>query len=116
MFGQKSALLGHAASMTHRSKPTTSTSAEPATVFAGQRRAYDAVCALVGGFTEHADALRAWRVRPPAGLLLYGPPGTGKTHVVRAAAAAFGLPLLVLQGSGGGGGADELCACLLYTS
>ena len=90
-------------------------SAEPATVFAGQRRAYDAVCALVGGFTEHADALKAWRVRPPAGLLLYGPPGTGKTHVVRAAAAAFGLPLLVLQGSGGGGGADELCARLRTT-
>ena len=92
-----------------------SAEAAPPTVFAGQRRAYDAVCALVGGFTEHADALRAWRVRPPAGLLLYGPPGTGKTHVVRAAAAAFGLPLLVLQGSGGGGGADELCARLRTT-
>ena len=49
------------------------------------------------------------------GLLLYGPPGTGKTHVVRAAAATFGLPLLVLQGSGGGGGADELCARLRTT-
>lgn len=84
-------------------------------VFAGQRRAYDAVCALVGGFTEHADALKAWRMRPPAGLLLYGPPGTGKTHVVRTAAAAFGLPLLVLQGSGGGGGADELCERLRTT-
>ena len=80
-------------------------------VFAGQRRAYDAVCALVGGFTEHADVLKAWRVRPPAGLLLYGPPGTGKTHVVRAAAAAFALPLLVLQGSSGASG-DELCARL----
>ena len=87
-------------------------SSPPITVFAGQRHAYEALSSMVRSFTTHGAELRAWHVRPPAGLLLYGPPGTGKTHVVRAVASAFALPLLVLQGDGGGSSGGGLCARL----
>lgn len=66
-------------------------------VFSGQLRAYQAVSRLLSAATTHAHQLHHARIRPPSGLLLYGPPGTGKTHVVRAAAEAHGLPLVVLQ-------------------
>ena len=87
-------------------------SSPPIAVFAGQRHAYEALSSMVRGFTTHGAELRSWHVRPPAGLLLYGPPGTGKTHVVRAVASTFELPLLVLQGDRGGSSGGGLCARL----
>ena len=73
-------------------------------VFPTQRRAFDALCDLLrASMAPQAEALRAWGVRPPSGLLLSGPPGTGKTHVVRCAARAYGAPLVAFSGAADGG-------------
>ena len=37
-------------------------------------------------------------VQPPRGVLLHGPPGTGKSTMARAAAAAAGAALFVING------------------
>ncbi|KAL1526118.1 hypothetical protein AB1Y20_014847 [Prymnesium parvum] len=77
--------------------PSPPLAAPAAHIFPSQRRAYAAVCRLLRAATLHAERLRGASIRAPSGLLLYGPPGTGKTHVVRAAAAAGGLPLVALR-------------------
>ena len=73
-------------------------------IFPAQRRAYDALCALLrASAPPQADLLRQWSVRPPSGLLLSGPPGTGKTHVVRTVATRFNVPLVAFSGAADGG-------------
>lgn len=47
---------------------------------------------------QSPELFKRYGVRPPRGALLHGPPGTGKTALARAAAAAAGAALFVLNG------------------
>ena len=65
-------------------------------VFPAQRRAYEAVCALLHcAQPARASALRGWSVRPPSGVLLSGPPGN-------AASIEAHAPWVRVAGEGGG--------------
>lgn len=48
--------------------------------------------------SQRPELFRRYGVRPPRGALLHGPPGTGKTALARAAVAAAGATLFVLNG------------------
>jgi len=82
---------------------TSGTSSGPSSssdcIFPAQRLGYTAICELLrSSLPPYASALRQCSVRRPSGALLSGPPGTGKTHLVRAAAAAAGSPLVAFSG------------------
>ena len=48
---------------------------------------------------QSPELFARYGIRPPRGVLLHGPPGCGKTALARAAAAAAGATLFVLNGS-----------------